>query len=83
VHMEYALEYGTATIEIHKDGVVPGKRVLIIDDVLATGGTLVASRKLVEQLGGTVVGMAVVAELTYLHGREKVGDDGLFALVTY
>ncbi|TQM24430.1 adenine phosphoribosyltransferase [Microbacterium kyungheense] len=69
----YALEYGTATIEAHDD-ITPGMRVLLVDDVLATGGTLVAAHELVTTLGGTVVGTAVLMELTALGGRGVVGD---------
>ncbi|WP_106815789.1 adenine phosphoribosyltransferase [Microbacterium timonense] len=69
----YALEYGTATIEAHDD-IVDGTRVLLVDDVLATGGTLVAAHELVGTLGGTVVGTAVLMELSALGGRELVGD---------
>ena len=83
VQMQYALEYGTATIEIHKDAVAPDKRVLIVDDVLATGGTMIAARKLIERLGGHVIGMAVLVELVFLNGRERLGSDGLFSLVSY
>ena len=83
VQMQYALEYGTATIEIHKDAVAPNKRVLIVDDVLATGGTMVAARKLIDHLGGNVVGLAVIIELKFLKGRERLGSDGLFSLVSY
>jgi len=69
----YALEYGTATIEAHDD-IAPGTRVLLIDDVLATGGTLVAAHELVRRLGGVVVGTSVLMELEALGGRELVGD---------
>lgn len=71
--VSYALEYGTATIEAHDD-IAGGTRVLLVDDVLATGGTLVAAHELVETLGGVVVGTAVLMELTALGGREVVGD---------
>lgn len=71
--VSYALEYGTATIEAHDD-VAGGTRVLLVDDVLATGGTLVAAHELIEGLGGVVVGTAVLMELTALGGREVVGD---------
>jgi adenine phosphoribosyltransferase len=72
--VSYALEYGEATLEIHQDAVAPGERVLLVDDVLATGGTLVAAHELVGALGGVVVGTAVLMELTALGGRELVGD---------
>ncbi|WP_374976369.1 adenine phosphoribosyltransferase [Microbacterium trichothecenolyticum] len=71
--VSYALEYGTATIEAHDD-IAGGTRVLLVDDVLATGGTLVAAHELVKTLGGVVVGTAVLMELTVLGGREVVGD---------
>lgn len=79
----YELEYGTATIEMHKDAIVSGQRVLLIDDLLATGGTALASAKLVEKLGGKVVGIAFVIELTYLNGREKLKDYDVLTLVRY
>lgn len=70
----YTLEYGTATLEMHVDAVLPGERVLLIDDVLATGGTLAASRRLVESAGGVVVGAAVLMELGFLDGRSALED---------
>ncbi|NYG57391.1 adenine phosphoribosyltransferase [Nocardioides daedukensis] len=76
----YALEYGDATIEIHKDGVAPGERVLVVDDVLATGGTVAATRTLIERCGGVVHSVAVLLELTFLPGREAVADVPLLAL---
>jgi adenine phosphoribosyltransferase len=80
---EYALEYGTATLEIHKDSIRPGERVLIVDDVLATGGTASATARLVERLGGKVVGIACLIELTFLEGRKALGDYEFFSLITY
>ena len=71
--VDYALEYGTATIEMHED-LSPGARILLIDDVLATGGTLAAGRTIVEQLGYTVAGISVLFEIDGLGGREVVGD---------
>lgn len=68
----YDLEYGSATIEMHKDALRPGTRVLVVDDVLATGGTAVASCELVEQAGGVVVGFDVLVELAFLGGRERL-----------
>ncbi len=68
VRAEYALEYGTNTVEMHRDAIAPGERVLIVDDLLATGGTCRASIDLVEQLGGVVVGCAFLIELTFLEG---------------
>jgi len=70
--VEYALEYGTDRLEIHKDAIQPGQRVLIIDDVLATGGTAAAVALLVEKLGGVVAGLGFVLELDFLHGRDKL-----------
>jgi len=80
---EYALEYGTATLEIHQDSVLPGERVLIVDDVLATGGTARATARLVERLGGKVVGIACLIELTFLDGRKAVEGYDFFSLMTY
>jgi adenine phosphoribosyltransferase len=72
VSESYDLEYGTATLEIHKDAVGPGDRVLLVDDVLATGGTAAAAHNLVRQCGAEVLGLAVLLELTFLPGRERV-----------
>jgi adenine phosphoribosyltransferase len=80
---EYTLEYGTATLEIHRDGVRAGERVLIVDDVLATGGTAKATASLVERIGGKVCGIACLIELDFLKGREKLGDHELFSLLHY
>ena len=79
---DYELEYGTATIEVHRDAFEPGDRVLIIDDVLATGGTALATANLVRRTGATVAGIAVLIELTFLHGRAKLPDLPLTALLT-
>jgi adenine phosphoribosyltransferase len=78
---EYELEYGTAEIEVHVDGIVPGHRVLVIDDVLATGGTAVAACDLVERVGGVVTGLAVLLELAFLKGRERLSGRDVRALV--
>ena len=80
---EYELEYGTAALEIHKDAIRPGERVLVVDDVLATGGTARATASLVERVGGKVVGIACLIELTFLGGRERLRDYELFTLLTY
>src|SRR3989442_15086262 len=80
---EYALEYGTATLEIHKDAIGPGERVLIVDDVLATGGTARATARLVERLGGKVIGIACVIELAFLEGRKNLEGFDFFSLITY
>jgi adenine phosphoribosyltransferase len=79
----YELEYGTETLEIHRDAFRPGERVLIVDDVLATGGTAEATAALVERLGGKVVGIACLVELSFLKGREKIKEYDFFPLVTY
>ena len=81
--MEYELEYGTDIIEIHKDAVEPGERVLIVDDVLATGGTAAAAAKLVEKLGGKVAGLSFVIELDFLNGRSKLPGHRVDSLVHY
>lgn len=80
---EYALEYGTATLEIHRDAVRSGERVLIVDDVLATGGTAKATASLVERIGGKVVGIACLIELDFLRGREQLEGYDLFTLINY
>ncbi len=80
---EYELEYGTATLEIHKDAVRPGERVLIVDDVLATGGTAKATADLVERIGGKVVGIACLIELGFLDGRSRLEGYDLFTLIGY
>ena len=79
----YALEYGSDTLEIHKDAIKSGQRVLIVDDVLATGGTAAAVAKLVEKLGGKVAGFAFVIELDFLNGREKLNGYPIQSLVHY
>lgn len=79
--MEYELEYGTATIEIHKDALKPDEKVLLFDDVIATGGSLEASAKLIEKLGAKVFEIAVLIELTYLNGRERLKNYNLFSLI--
>ncbi|MEP7362625.1 MAG: adenine phosphoribosyltransferase [Acidobacteriota bacterium] len=80
---EYALEYGTDTLEIHADAIEPGQRVLIVDDVLATGGTAAAVAKLVGRLGGTVAGLAFVIELDFLNGRSKLEGQNIHSLLHY
>ncbi len=74
VNLTYQKEYESDTIEIHEDCIEPGQRVLVIDDLLATGGTIKANAELVEKLGGKIVGMGFLIELGYLHGREALGD---------
>ncbi len=83
VSIDYALEYGTATIEMHKDSVKPGQRVLIVDDLIATGGTTKAMIDLVESLGGEVVGIVVLMELAGLEGRKKIEGYRLESAIVY
>ena len=83
VSATYALEYGTNSLELHPDLIPPGSKVVIHDDVLATGGTVEAIRKLVEQLGGVVVGACFIIELTFLGGRERLAETDLHALIKY
>lgn len=80
--VSYQLEYGEATLEVHRDAIAPGERVLLVDDVLATGGTMAAAGELVQRCGGTVVAAAVVLELSFLSGRGRIGDLPLRALST-
>ncbi len=80
---DYALEYGTNTLQLHRDAVTPGQRVLVVDDVLATGGTAAATVTLIEELGAQVTGVAVLIELTALGGRAKLGDVPLVSLLSY
>jgi len=80
---EYELEYGTETLEIHRDAFHPGERVLIVDDVLATGGTARATAKLVERLGAKVVGIACLIELSFLKGRDQLQGYEFFSLLSY
>jgi adenine phosphoribosyltransferase len=80
---EYALEYGTDLLEIHRDAVGPGDQVLVIDDVIATGGTAAATCQLIERLGATVIGVGFVIELTFLDGRSKLEGREVLSLVTY
>ncbi|WP_340540079.1 adenine phosphoribosyltransferase [Nocardioides sp. GXZ039] len=79
--VSYDLEYGQATLELHRDAITPGERVLLIDDVLATGGTVAATRDLVAQCGGVPTAIAVLMELTFLPGRDALGDLPLTALM--
>ncbi len=83
IRAEYGLEYGKDVLTMHKDAVKPGQRVLIVDDLLATGGTIEATIKLVEELGGVVVGCAFLIELTYLNGRDKLKDYNIRTLMQY
>ena len=79
----YELEYGTDTIEIHEDAISKGDKVLMVDDLLATGGTMAAASKLVEELGGEIAGIAFLVELAFLKGSEKLGDYRTVSLITY
>jgi len=83
VSIEYALEYGTATIEMHKDSIKPGQRVVIIDDLMATGGTIEAIIKLVEKLGGVVVKSVFLIELEGLNGRDKLEGYEVDSVIKY
>ncbi len=80
---EYALEYGTDALEIHCDAVNAGERVLVVDDLLATGGTMLAACNLVERLGGVIVGLAFLVELSFLGGRRRLGNYEVFSLIEY
>ena len=81
--VSYALEYGTDSLELHEDAIQPGDRVIICDDLLATGGTAAATVKLIEQLGGQVAGAAFAVELTFLNGRAKLPGLHVFSLLKY
>ncbi len=83
VSQSYDLEYGQATIEIHKDAIKPGQKVVLVDDLIATGGTMEAAAKLVEQLGGEVVKMIFLIELAGLKGREKLAGYDIASVVSY
>jgi adenine phosphoribosyltransferase len=83
VREEYALEYGTNTVEMHKDAIRPGDRALIVDDLLATGGTSAAAAMLIEKVGGEVAGLLFLVELTFLNGRDALGDYDVYSLIEY
>jgi adenine phosphoribosyltransferase len=80
---DYTLEYGAGRLEVHEDAVDPGQRVLIVDDVLATGGTAAATARLVSRLGGTVAGFGFLMELQFLNGRARLASDNVFSLLSY
>ena len=80
---KYDLEYGSAELHVHADAIAPGSRVLLVDDVLATGGTMAAACKLVEQAGGSVVGCVFLIELSFLNGRTPLVGRNVFSLLTY
>ncbi len=79
----YSLEYGEAEIEIHKDAVAPGERILVVDDLLATGGTAGAALKLIDRLGAVTVGVAFLIELAFLKGRDRLGDAKVESILSY
>jgi adenine phosphoribosyltransferase len=81
--VEYALEYGSNTLEIHRDAIKPGEKVLIVDDLLATGGTVRGTIDLVERLAGEVVGLAFLVELEFLKGRDRLGDQRVTSVIRY
>jgi len=83
VSVEYALEYGTNTLEIHRDAITPGQRVLIVDDLLATGGTVSGTIDLVRRLGGEVVSLAFLVELRFLKGRERLRGYDVYSIIQY
>jgi adenine phosphoribosyltransferase len=83
IHIEYDLEYGSAIFELHRDAIAPGQRALLVDDLLATGGTMRAAIDLVEQLGGEVAGLAFLVELGFLNGREKLGGHNIHSVIRY
>lgn len=83
ISADYGLEYGTDTLTMHKDAIKPGQKVLICDDLLATGGTVEATVRLIEQLGGEVVGAAFIIELVDLHGRDKIKNVDIKTLIQY
>jgi adenine phosphoribosyltransferase len=83
INVEYTLEYGTNIVEMHTDALKPGERVLIVDDLLATGGTVSATVELIEKLGGHILGIAFLVELLSLHGRDHLNGHDVFALIKY
>lgn len=83
LHASYDLEYGQDILEIHRDAIEPGQRVLVVDDLIATGGTAAATSQMIEELGGLVTGLAFVVELEFLKGREKLGKYDVFSILKY
>jgi adenine phosphoribosyltransferase len=83
VRASYALEYGTDSLEVHRDAVEPGQRVLIVDDLLATGGTAAATVQLVKELGGTIVGLSMLIELVDLKGRDRLAGENVHVVLKY
>ena len=83
IEVEYDLEYGTATLEIHRDAITKGQRVLVVDDLLATGGTVLGTIELVRRLGGEIAGLSFMVELNSLGGRAKLGEFAIHTLIAY
>ncbi len=83
IEVEYDLEYGTATLEVHRDAITAGQRVLIVDDLLATGGTVLGTIELVRRLGGEIAGLSFMVELTALGGRARLGEFSIHTLLAY
>ena len=83
IEVEYELEYGTATLEVHADAIEKGQRVLIVDDVLATGGTAAAAAQLVKKLGGELHGLAFLIELLFLSGKQKIAQENVYSVLQY
>jgi adenine phosphoribosyltransferase len=83
IHETYALEYGSDTLEVHEDAIHAGQRVVVVDDLLATGGTMLATANLMKKIGAEVVGMGFLIELMFLNGRQKLADYPVFSLVEY
>lgn len=83
IEVQYSLEYGTSTLQIHRDAIRPGARVLLIDDLLATGGTIAAAAQMITTLGGEIVELAFVIELEFLHGRDALAGYPVFSMVQY
>ena len=83
IEVEYELEYGRDALAVHEDAIRPGQRVLAVDDLLATGGTMAATLRLIEQLGGQVMGVTFLIELAFLHGREKIKNYPIHSLIIY
>jgi len=83
IRQEYTLEYGTDAMEVHNDGILRGEKVLIHDDLLATGGTVLAACKLVERLGGEIAGLCFLIELSFLKGRSKLTQYDIFSIIQY
>lgn len=83
IRADYELEYGANTLEMHRDAVRPGQRVLIVDDLLATGGTVAATISLINELGGEIAGVSVLAELADLHGRDRLPGVDVHSLIVY